>query len=478
VTAARLRCALSVVLSAGGQDERARAEAAAALAQPGLPAGLRDDAIAARLQALAGPADREARQLAAGVLAQRSQHGSQTVTAALVIRALTDWDQGQAGSALDGLSEAARQGRAVSADARHVQPLLALAASLADLGRYGEAQKVIQAIDPAPLQGIPAHVVLAILKARLSLARGDVGQAASAANAAVAAAGPARGYASLGHGLLALIALRQGDLAAAAHHLSSEPGPVPYLAASYARSAACMSHAQVAAASAGPAAAISHIRGICADLPHRPGILLGQPGIPAWLVRTALAAGEPGLATDVGRAAGALAAANPDVPAVTGAAAHSLGLLNHDAAQLADAAAQHGDLWAQASAAEDLGVLLAAQASKDQAIAQLTVALERYGRSGASMDMARIRRRLRRLGVRRRHWTLSADRPVTGWESLTEAERATSQLAAQGLNNTQIGSRLYISKHTVAFHLRQIFRKLQIGSRVELTRIVVELGRL
>jgi DNA-binding CsgD family transcriptional regulator len=30
----------------------------------------------------------------------------------------------------------------------------------------------------------------------------------------------------------------------------------------------------------------------------------------------------------------------------------------------------------------------------------------------------------------------------------------------------------------VAFHLRQIFRKLQIGSRVELTRIVVEQGRL
>jgi DNA-binding CsgD family transcriptional regulator len=62
--------------------------------------------------------------------------------------------------------------------------------------------------------------------------------------------------------------------------------------------------------------------------------------------------------------------------------------------------------------------------------------------------------------------------------SLTEAERATSELAAQGLNNRQIGSRLYISRHTVAFHLRQIFRKLQISSRVELTRIVMEQGQL
>jgi DNA-binding CsgD family transcriptional regulator len=28
--------------------------------------------------------------------------------------------------------------------------------------------------------------------------------------------------------------------------------------------------------------------------------------------------------------------------------------------------------------------------------------------------------------------------------------------------------------HTVAFYLRQIFRKLEIGSRVDLARIVVE----
>jgi DNA-binding CsgD family transcriptional regulator len=35
---------------------------------------------------------------------------------------------------------------------------------------------------------------------------------------------------------------------------------------------------------------------------------------------------------------------------------------------------------------------------------------------------------------------------------------------------------MYVSIHTVAFYLRQIFRKLEIGSRVELARIVVERG--
>lgn len=33
---------------------------------------------------------------------------------------------------------------------------------------------------------------------------------------------------------------------------------------------------------------------------------------------------------------------------------------------------------------------------------------------------------------------------------------------------------MFISTHTVAFHLRQVFRKLNIGSRVELARIVLE----
>jgi DNA-binding CsgD family transcriptional regulator len=31
---------------------------------------------------------------------------------------------------------------------------------------------------------------------------------------------------------------------------------------------------------------------------------------------------------------------------------------------------------------------------------------------------------------------------------------------------------MYISTHTVAFHLKQVFRKLGIGSRVELARLV------
>jgi DNA-binding CsgD family transcriptional regulator len=477
VAEARFRCALATILAASGEPELARAEAETALAAPDLPDGLRDAARTAQLQALAGvpgPAGQDADRLAAAILADPAQHSGQAVTAALLAVALIRCDEGQVSDGIELLHEAARQGRAVSPDARQAQPLLVAAATLADLGRYGEAEKVIQGIDRDTVRGIPADAVLSILAARHCLAHGDLSRAAAAARAAVAAAGEAPGYASLGHCLLGLIALRQGDLAAAAQHLASRPAPATQLAASYARTAARLTEAMLAAAGEGPAAAIGHIRAACVHLQRRPGILLGDPGIPAWLVRTALAAGQDDLAAEVARAASALAHASPDMPALTAAAAQCQGLLTHDPAQLADAAAQHTDPWAQASAAEDLAVLLASQASKDQAITRLHEAMAGYARAGASTDMARIRGRLRRLGVRRRYWTASAGRPLTGWASLTDAERATAQLAAQGLNNRQIGGRLYISRHTVAFHLRQIFRKLQISSRVQLTRIVVE----
>ena len=191
-------------------------------------------------------------------------------------------------------------------------------------------------------------------------------------------------------------------------------------------------------------------------------------------MRTALAVGDDELAAIAARAAEAIACDNPGYPAITAAATHSLGLAGQDPVRLAEAATQHTDPWAKASTAEDLGVLHARQSHRDQAIHHLTLAIHGYQLTGAAADTARVRRRLRELGVRRRHWTPSFDRPVIGWQSLTATERAASELVAQGLNNKQVADRMYISVHTVAFHMRQIFRKLHIGSRLELARIVMQ----
>lgn len=56
------------------------------------------------------------------------------------------------------------------------------------------------------------------------------------------------------------------------------------------------------------------------------------------------------------------------------------------------------------------------------------------------------------------------------WSSLTDTERAIAELAAEGLTNGQIARRIGRSTHTVNYHLRRIFRKLRIRSRVEIAR--------
>lgn len=69
-----------------------------------------------------------------------------------------------------------------------------------------------------------------------------------------------------------------------------------------------------------------------------------------------------------------------------------------------------------------------------------------------------------------------ADRPTFGWESLTSTERRIVDLVAQGQTNRQAAERLFLSHHTVGFHLRSIFAKLGVNSRVEVTRLAVERG--
>jgi DNA-binding CsgD family transcriptional regulator len=66
--------------------------------------------------------------------------------------------------------------------------------------------------------------------------------------------------------------------------------------------------------------------------------------------------------------------------------------------------------------------------------------------------------------------------PTFGWESITDTERTVIELVAEGLTNRETGERLFLSHHTVGFHLRSIFNKLGVGSRVELTRAAVEHG--
>jgi DNA-binding CsgD family transcriptional regulator len=63
---------------------------------------------------------------------------------------------------------------------------------------------------------------------------------------------------------------------------------------------------------------------------------------------------------------------------------------------------------------------------------------------------------------------------LTGWVDLTDAERTVAELVARGLTNREAAQRMFLSRHTIDTHLRQVFRKLSIRSRVELARLVGE----
>ncbi|QDQ09292.1 helix-turn-helix transcriptional regulator [Streptomyces spectabilis] len=200
----------------------------------------------------------------------------------------------------------------------------------------------------------------------------------------------------------------------------------------------------------------------------------GSPLDPAdapGLVRVALRAGahDPALRT-VG-VAERRAALNPDVTLLAATAAHARGLLDNDLDHLLRAIRLYEDTsrpLARASALEDAGRKLAAT-RRPEAVPHLDKALDLYTRAGAERDVARVRRRLRAAGVRRRPASAGY---VEEWPELTASELGVARLVAQGLTNAQVAERLSLSPHTVSSHLRRAFTKLDLTSRAQLTRLV------
>ena len=67
----------------------------------------------------------------------------------------------------------------------------------------------------------------------------------------------------------------------------------------------------------------------------------------------------------------------------------------------------------------------------------------------------------------------AATTPAYGWSSLTDTEVAVAEQVAQGLTNREAAAHLYLSPHTIDYHLRQVFQKLDVRSRVELTLAIL-----
>ncbi|MEV4112956.1 AAA family ATPase [Nonomuraea sp. NPDC049695] len=482
----RMRCELTSVLLQSGRAAEAVAEAEGLLAQPGLDDELRGSAELAVFQGLLGLHDfGRGRARANAVLADRAGHKDTALVGALLLSAHIAWEEARAANAFRDVHEAIRVAATGSVTARRAHPRLFLVSCLFGVGRHAEAERVIRAAAADfEAYGPTSHIAgPAFFRACLSLAVGRPDDAAAEAEVGLEGADEvgAYAYALLGLAVLAIVELRRGNVEGAAQHIERiEAKQRAAHGLMYGSVWSTWAGALVGEAQGGPERAMGTLGSCYADIRKRRWMLMLEPNAAAWMTRTALAAGRRSAAENTVETARQIAHDNPGFPALAAAAAHAHGILHGDATALAQATAHYSDPWGAASAAEDLGVLLIVGAAdgvssgaRKAAIARFDEAADGYLKIGALRDAARARARLRNLGVRRRHWNY-ADRPGTGWESLTDTERSVANLVAQGLTNRQVATQMFLSPHTVSFHLRQVFRKLGITSRVELARNAAE----
>ncbi|HEX6518542.1 MAG TPA: AAA family ATPase [Streptosporangiaceae bacterium] len=163
---------------------------------------------------------------------------------------------------------------------------------------------------------------------------------------------------------------------------------------------------------------------------------------------------------------------HPDFPSLEAAVLHARAVLHSDA----DAALRAVALIAadprplvRAAVLEEAGRLLPAQA--DEAVPLLEEALAAYADCGADRDVARVHGLLRTRGVRPSY---NGPRTSSRWPELTESEYAVVTLVARGATNREVAEKLYLSPHTVNSHLRHVFTRLGIRSRVELARLAAQ----
>src|SRR6266568_2770544 len=239
---------------------------------------------------------------------------------------------------------------------------------LLQVGRLGEAAAVLDGVVAAMEKATPASsldVQAAVASARVAMHTGNEPQIRKCAAIARALleTGARLGQCA-GAWLLALIALGEGDAAAARAHLCAL-GETERLTI----------------------------------VPLNPMDVADE--VP--LARIAMAAGDGELAASAVATARERLRLNPAVASIAGTAAHAEGLVTGDADHLAVAIKCFGKgprPLALASALEDAGKVLAGRGDREEGIAMLGQALELYHCAGASWDAARVRQRLRALGVR------------------------------------------------------------------------------
>jgi DNA-binding NarL/FixJ family response regulator len=116
-----------------------------------------------------------------------------------------------------------------------------------------------------------------------------------------------------------------------------------------------------------------------------------------------------------------------------------------------------------------VGAHVLASGDRETARAILDATRKGLNECGASADADRAAALLRQTGARSR-----AKSRTTNVGPLTKRELEIARLVASGLKNSEVASTLFLAEKTVAAHLSNIYGKVEVRSRVQLTAWIRE----
>jgi DNA-binding NarL/FixJ family response regulator len=204
------------------------------------------------------------------------------------------------------------------------------------------------------------------------------------------------------------------------------------------------------------------------------------------LTRCWLAIGQP---VEAERAAARAAATAPELglglaTAMANRAAAAVALDRGEpataAARALAAAAVADDVGARVEAARArtlAGRALGRAGEPERAVAELERAVQQLDSCGAVRYRHEAERELRRLGRPVHRRTRPGKAGGAGVETLTQREAEVAGLVVDRHTNPEIATELYLSVKTVETHMRNIFRKLDVSSRVEVARAMERASR-
>lgn len=363
------------------------------------------------------------------------------------------WDQGDLSSALVWGRCAAEAATSELPAHQRPYPQLTFARKLGESGAISEAESIVDRVrQEVTAFDIVAHAAAPdIIHSRILLRAGSIRAAEEAARRGVEVSRKRGTRMLLPFALtvLAQAALRQGDhegsrryLKAVQEELRVVSSPFPSALYQWVQ----FRHQYETASTEDHANLLREGYRIAIE---RPAVLIKEPTSGPWLVRAAISTGLEGIALQVSNTLSGISEKNPHFVNLQTSARHAASLLSRDLAGVVSCIATYTDPEAQSHASTDLQDFLATNSRTSGSVLSVPV---------LTAPRAQVSHTSEDLDPR---------------ELLTPMELRISELVADGLTNKEIASEIQISHHTVNFHLRKIYRRLEIRSRAQLGAVAL-----